>query len=121
MQVFVRSFVCLFVFLLIRVSLCFLAWLVVSMCACVFVGHLAAQFRGLLALLGTCLCFSCTLGALGLHCNTWGSFLRPPGRILGLNLLILALRLATRGIHSDYFHTSGEGPWTIFSIYLEKV
>ena len=78
--VFVRLFVCLFGCVLIRVSLCFLGWLVVCvyMCLCVF-WHFSAYSCALLTLLGTALCFSCTLGGpeaplqhLGLHFATLG-------------------------------------------------
>ena len=48
MCVFVRLFVCLFGCVLIRVSLCFLGWLVgwlfVSICACVFSGIFQHMF-----------------------------------------------------------------------------
>ena len=74
--VFVRLFLCL----LIRVSLCFLGWLVVwvyGLCVLVCFSALAAHFRGLLALFEVFCVFLALWGALELHCNTWGSTLPP--------------------------------------------
>ena len=62
--VFVRLLLCL----LIRVSLCFLGWLVVwvyGLCVLVCFSALAAHFRGFLALFEIVLWFSCTLGGPG--------------------------------------------------------
>ena len=72
MWVFVRLFGCL----LIRVSMCFLGWLVVCVfvCLCVF-RHLAAHFRALLGFWKLFCVFLALLGDLKLHCNTWGSTL----------------------------------------------
>ena len=74
MCVFVRLFVCLFGCVLIRVSLCFLGWLVgwlfVSICACVF-----------LELFVTFSCFTNTFRVrvvLFLHFGgPWGSIVTP--------------------------------------------
>ena len=72
MWVFVRLLGCV----LNRVSFCFLAWLVVCvyMFLCVF-RHPAEHFLALLPPLDIFVCFLVLSGALGFHCNTWGSTL----------------------------------------------
>ena len=110
MGVFVRLLACL----PIRVSLCFFGWLVVGVyvCLCVF-KHFAVHFHVLFALWEAFFCFSCTRGALRLHCNAWGSTLPRLvtyfcmffvlGGTLGLSLLICGLRLGTFGVHFGVF------------------
>ena len=71
MWVFIGLFGCL----LIRVSLCFLGWLVVSMCFCMFFGTLQYIFVPCLHFGKRFCAFLVLWGALGLHCNTWGSTL----------------------------------------------
>ena len=74
---------------------------------------LAAHIHALFALWTPFLCFSCALGGLGtplshlgLHCATLvGQFGRffALGGTLGLNLLILGLRLGAPGVHFGVF------------------
>ena len=109
MGVFVRLFACL----PIRVSLCFFGWLLVSMCACVFLSTLRHIFMSYSHFGRPFFAFLALWGALRLHCNAWGSTLPPLvtyfcmffvlGGTLGLSLLICGLRLGTFGVHFRVF------------------
>mgnify|MGYP005754840779 FL=1 len=88
-------------------------WLLVSMCACVFLSTLRHIFMSYSHFGRPFFAFLALWGALRLHCNAWGSTLPPLvtyfcmffvlGGTLGLSLLICGLRLGTFGVHFGVF------------------
>ena len=130
MGVFVRLLACL----PIRVSLCFfgwLGWLLVSMCACVFLSTLRHIFMPYSQFTRPFFAFLALRGALRLHCNAWGSTLPPLvtyfcmffvlGGTLGLSLLICGLRLGTRGPFWCVFVGLWPDPGPLFQIFWKRL
>ena len=88
-------------------------WLLVSMCACVFLSTLRHIFRSYSHFGMPFFAFLGLWGALRLHCNAWGSTLPPLvtyfcmffvlGGTLGLSLLICGLRLGTFRVYFGVF------------------
>ena len=106
-------FVCLLVCRFVSPFVSLVGWLLVFMCACVFLSTLRHIFRSYSHFVTPFFAFLALWGALRLHCNAWGSTLPPLvtyfcmffvlGGTLGLSLLICGLRLAIFGVHFGVF------------------
>ena len=106
-------FVCLLVCRFVSPFVSLVGWLLVSMCACVFLSTLRHIFMSYSHFGMPFFAFLALWGALRLHCNAWGSTLPPLvtyfcmffvlGGTLGLSLLICGLRLGTFGVHFGVF------------------
>ena len=106
-------FVCLLVCRFVSPCVSLVGWLLVSMCACVFLSTLRHIFMFFSHLAMPFFAFLALWGALRLHCNAWGSTLPPLvtyfcmffvlGGTLGLSFLICGLRLGTFGVHFSVF------------------
>ena len=106
-------FVCLLLCRFVSPFVSLVGWLLVSMCACVFLSTLRHIFMSYSHFGMPLFAFLALWGALRLHCNAWGSTLPPLvtyfcmffvlGGTLGLSLLICGLRLGTFGVHFGVF------------------
>ena len=102
-------------------------WLLVSMCACVFLSILRHIFMSYSHFGGPFFAFLVLWEALRLHCNVWGSILPPLvtyfcmffvlGGTLGLSLLICGLRLGTFGY---VFVDLWPDPGALFRVFWKR-